>query len=67
MYVTNAVGCGFGRSKGWEMQVTQMVVNPGWAATVAKFEICNDAGCFDQAYEAQKLAKALPCSEKSCM
>jgi hypothetical protein len=43
-----------------------MLVNPHFEAQVAKFEVCNTAGCFNQAYEEQKLAKALPCNNQTC-
>jgi hypothetical protein len=62
VYITNADGCG---SRGWDMQYMQMVVNPGWVANVIKFEVCSDTGCFDQAYEERKAAKALNCGEKT--
>jgi hypothetical protein len=66
VYAINADGCGFDRAKGWGMQMARMVVSPQFEAQVVKFEVCSDPGCFDQAYEAEKLAKALPCSRKSC-
>lgn len=66
VYITQLDGCGFDRSKGFNLPLADLAVNPGYTAIVAKFEVCNDAGCFNQAYEEKKIANALPCSEQKC-
>lgn len=38
----------------------------GVTIDMAKFEVCNDPGCFDQAAEAAKLARAKPCTNGKC-
>lgn len=41
-------------------------VNPDTRTLLAKFEACNNPGCFDAKYEAAKQAKALRCVSGEC-
>jgi hypothetical protein len=43
-----------------------MVLNPQINALVTKFEICQNPGCFDPAYEAAKLKGAKRCVKGKC-
>lgn len=43
-----------------------MIFNPGGKALVAKFEVCNDPGCFDPTYEDKKLETALVAEKRDC-
>lgn len=58
-------GCAFNPTDGYRMQ--RVGIEMRWAMVeVAKFEVCNDPGCYDPAYEAKKLANARNCAFQKC-
>jgi hypothetical protein len=46
--------------------VAVLIVNPGIKVQLAKFEVCQNPGCFDPAYEAAKLRGAKRCVKGKC-
>jgi hypothetical protein len=65
-YTTVATGCDFDASKGYEMHRVGLSIGGGVTIHLAKFEVCNSSGCFDAAYEQQKLKAAKPCINGAC-
>jgi hypothetical protein len=65
-YTTVATGCDFDESKGYAMHRVGFNINPGTRIELAKFEVCNSPGCFDAAYEQQKLKTAKTCEKAKC-
>jgi hypothetical protein len=65
-YTTVARGCDFVESNGYVMHRVGFHINPRTKIQLAKFEVCNSAGCFDAAYEQQKLDAAKACVNASC-
>jgi hypothetical protein len=65
-YSTVARGCDFDESNGYVMHRVGFNINPRTKIQLAKFEVCNSAGCFDAAYEQQKLNAAKACVNAKC-
>jgi hypothetical protein len=65
-YTTVATGCDFDVSKGYAMHRVGFNINPRTKIELAKFEVCNNPGCFDAAYEQQKLETAKTCEKGKC-
>jgi hypothetical protein len=60
------LGCDFNPAKGYDMYRAGININPHTTITLVKFEVCNSPGCFDAAYEQQKLRDAKPCLKGVC-
>lgn len=64
--VTSFRGCTWDAKDGYAMERVGFNIRPGVTIEMAKFEVCNDPGCFDQAAEAAKLARAKLCWNGKC-
>lgn len=65
-YTTMVPGCDIDPAKGYEMRRAGININPHTTINLAKFEVCNSPGCFNAAYEQQKLKDAKPCIKGVC-
>jgi len=65
-YTTVAQGCSFNALKGYQAHRVGMIINPGTKFLLAKFEVCNSAGCFDAEAEQAKFKAAKPCTKAKC-
>lgn len=59
-------GCAFSPTDGYAMQRVGIYIKAGTVVEIAKFEVCQDAGCYDAAYEAKKLDNARSCAFEKC-
>lgn len=65
--LTTANGCGFDRSKGYQLQTVSIDVSAPGQIQLAKYDVCSSSSCFNQAYEAQKLKSAKACKNGKCV
>lgn len=65
-YTTVAKGCDFDVKTGYEAHRVGMNINPYTKILLAKFEVCNNPGCFDPAYEQAKQKTAKACVRGKC-
>ena len=65
-YVRQADGCNVMFKDYYNPAVLLMNIGAGSKILLAKYEVCNDPGCFDPAYEKAKQQRALPCEKGKC-
>lgn len=69
-YIKSLTGCGFDPNKGYAPPAAEMVFKYGYndlKVLLAKFEVCNSASCFNQAYEGAKIRSAGSCVRGKCV
>lgn len=66
-YTTVARGCEFDVKVGFVPQTVYYFINPKTTVLLAKFEVCNNPGCFDPAYEEAKKVSARSCDKGRCV
>jgi hypothetical protein len=65
-YTTNVSGCKIDAKQGYTARKAHININPGAKVLLAKFEVCNSARCFNQAYEDAKAKSAKACIRGKC-
>jgi hypothetical protein len=65
-YTTKATGCDIDPQKGYIFHRAGININPQTKILLAKFEVCNNPGCFDPAVEKAKQQAAKPCVNGTC-
>jgi hypothetical protein len=65
-FTTKATGCGIDPQKGYVYHRAGININPQTKILLAKFEVCNNPGCFDPALEKAKQRAAKPCVKGKC-
>jgi hypothetical protein len=65
-FTTKATGCDIDPQKGYVYHRAGININPQTKILLAKFEVCNNPGCFDPAAEKAKQQAAKACVKGKC-